>query len=88
MAKEHGVPTVLFLKGWRFFFHSNEGNEPPHMHVAKAESEGKFWLDRERFDVPAAFIHNIAPADLRFIRKTLLEHFDELLEAWKDVQGE
>jgi hypothetical protein len=82
------VPTILFLKGWRFFFYSNEGNEPPHVHVAKADAEGKFWLDIERFDVPAAFTHNISPADLRFIRRTLLDHFDEFLGSWQDVQGE
>jgi len=75
------------LKGWRFFFYSNEGNEPPHIHVSKAEAEGKFWLDQERYDVPSAFTHNISQADLRFIRKTLLDHFDEFLEAWNDVQG-
>lgn len=50
--------------------------------------KGKFWLDQERYDVPAAFTHNISPADLRFIRRTLLDHFDELIEAWNDVQGE
>ncbi|MDA3947725.1 MAG: DUF4160 domain-containing protein [Spirochaeta sp.] len=82
------MPTILFLKGWRFFFYTNEGNEPPHIHVAKADAEGKFWLDSECYDVPAAFAHNISPADLRFIRRTLLDHFDEFLESWKDVQGE
>jgi hypothetical protein len=49
------MPTVLFLKGWRFYFYSNERDEPPHIHVAKADAEGKFWLDADSYDVRAAF---------------------------------
>ncbi|NBC29761.1 MAG: DUF4160 domain-containing protein [Spirochaetes bacterium] len=39
------MPTVLFLKGWRFYFYSNKRDEPPHIHVSKADAEGKVWLD-------------------------------------------
>ena len=38
------MPTVLRVGGFRFFFFSNEGNEPPHIHVEKAECYAKFWL--------------------------------------------
>ena len=27
------MPTVLNIKGYRFFFFSLEGNEPPHIHI-------------------------------------------------------
>ena len=27
------MPSVLRVSGFRFFFFSNEGNEPPHIHV-------------------------------------------------------
>lgn len=30
----------------------------------------------------------ISPADFGFIRRALMEHFDELIEARSDVQGE
>jgi len=30
------MPTVMFLNGWRFFFYSNENDEPPHIHCKKA----------------------------------------------------
>ena len=33
------MPTILYLLGWRFFLYSNEGDEPPHVHVRKAEME-------------------------------------------------
>jgi len=38
------VPTILRKKGYRFFFWSREGNEPPHIHVEQAERYAKFWL--------------------------------------------
>ena len=39
------MPTVEKFKGYRFFFFSNEGHEPPHIHVESAEKYGKFWLE-------------------------------------------
>lgn len=39
------MPTILRKLGFRFFFYSNEGNEPPHIHVEKAEAYGKYWTD-------------------------------------------
>jgi len=27
------MPTVLRIEGFRFHFYSDEGNEPPHIHV-------------------------------------------------------
>jgi hypothetical protein len=42
------VPTVLRWNGYRFYFFSNEGTEPPHIHVDKAGCTAKFWLDEPR----------------------------------------
>ena len=39
------MPTILFLNGFRFFFYSNENNEPAHIHVRKGNGEGKIWLE-------------------------------------------
>lgn len=39
------VPTILRVGGYRFFFFSNEGHEPPHIHVEQAERYAKFWLE-------------------------------------------
>lgn len=38
------MPTVLRVKGYRFFFFSLEGEEPPHIHVEQAERYAKLWL--------------------------------------------
>jgi hypothetical protein len=39
------MPTVLRWNGYRFFFYSADGREPPHIHVAKAGCEAKLWLN-------------------------------------------
>ena len=38
------MPTVLRQDGFRFFFFSNEGTEPRHIHVQHASGYAKFWL--------------------------------------------
>jgi hypothetical protein len=43
------MPTVLRWGSYRAFFYSNEGNEPPHVHVRAGNCEAKFWL--HDFDV-------------------------------------
>ncbi len=40
-----GMPTVLFIDGYRFFFFSNERNEPIHFLIEKAEKYAKFWIE-------------------------------------------
>lgn len=39
------MPTVLRIDGYRFFFYSNESNEPAHIHVEKGSAEAKLWLE-------------------------------------------
>lgn len=39
------MPTVLLLYGFRFFFYSNENDEPAHIHVKKGSGEMKIWLE-------------------------------------------
>lgn len=40
------MPTVRQIGSARFFFYSNEGTEPPHIHVEQAGAVAKFWLGR------------------------------------------
>jgi hypothetical protein len=39
------MPTVLRIGATRFFFFSNEGAEPAHIHIEQAGALAKFWLD-------------------------------------------
>lgn len=38
------MPTVFRQGGYRFFFFSNEGKEPVHVHVERGEALAKLWL--------------------------------------------
>ncbi len=35
------MPTVLRIDGFRFFFYSDEGSEPPHIHAEKGDGVAK-----------------------------------------------
>lgn len=47
------MPTILRWNGYRFYFFSNEGAEPPHIHIDKAGNSAKYWLQ------PVALARNI-----------------------------
>jgi hypothetical protein len=74
------VPTVLRVDGCRFFFYSNEGNEPPHIHVQKAEKYAKFWLK----PVQMAEAIDFTSRELRQVQNIIVEYSQMLLEAWNE----
>jgi hypothetical protein len=74
------MPKVLEVNGFIFFFFSQEGNEPPHIHIRKAESSAKFWLDPIRLEKNYGF----SSAQMKFINKTIKENKELLLEAWHE----
>ena len=75
------MPTVLRKDGIRFFFFSNESDEPPHIHVEKAECYGKFWLQP---DVELAWSRRFRQRDLTKIRKLLESEQEWFLEKWDE----
>ncbi len=77
------MPTVFTVAGLRFFFYSNEGTEPPHVHVEKGDAIGKWWLDDRRQDHASGF----TKAELRKIRELLVEREEELVNAWNSHFG-
>ena len=77
------MPTVLRVGRYRFFFFSNENNEPPHIHVKAESDQAKFWLDFIRL----ATNHGFKGHELNEIEKIIQEHKSELLEAWNEHFG-
>ena len=65
---------------YRFFFYSNEGQEPPHIHASSGRDEAKFWLD----PVTLASDHGFNGKQLTEIERLVEEHQTELREAWND----
>lgn len=82
------MPTILFVMGWRFFFYSNEANEPIHLHCRKAEKECKYWLDRENFAVEQAYSYNMNNKDKRQVKKIIFEYFEFIENEWQRLQKE
>ena len=73
-------PTVLRIERYRFFFFSNEGHEPPHVHVQDSEKLAKFWLG----DAMLAASTGFAPHELTRIQSLVTQHRTMLLEAWHE----
>ncbi len=78
------MPTILYIKGWRLFFYSNEGNEPIHIHCQKGDKECKYWLEVNIYEVRKAYLYNMNNKDIREIKKIIYQNFDELIEGWNN----
>jgi len=72
------MPTVLRWKGYRFYFFSNEGFEPPHIHIDKGGCSAKFWLS------PVAAARNIgySAKEMAELAGKVADERDGFLEAW------
>jgi hypothetical protein len=71
-------PTVLRVKGFRFYFFSRE-EARPHVHVQHAEGEAKFWID------PAVELHanyGLKAKRLAEAQKLVEGHVNEIRNAW------
>jgi hypothetical protein len=77
------MPTVLRIGPYRFFFFSNEGNEPPHIHVEEGDSYAKYWLGPVRFGRSSGFrAHQLAEIH------RIVEENQALFEArWNEFFG-
>jgi len=77
------MPTVLRIGSVRFFFYSNEGSEPPHIHIEQEGAMAKFWLE----PVSLAGSSRFRGHELRRLERQVNEHRQEFLEAWHDYFG-
>jgi hypothetical protein len=70
------MPTILRRLNWRFHFYSDEGHEPPHIHVRTGEDECKFWFSPVRL----ARIDGVRPIEIRRIEVAVIEQEALFLE--------
>ena len=77
------MPRVLEVEGFRFYFFSNEGDEPAHVHVEKADAVPKLWLQPVRIACSCGF-HS---GQLRRIREIAFEHQTVIVERWNEHLG-
>lgn len=77
------MPTVLILQGFRFFFFSGEGGEPPHIHVEHGDKVAKYWLE----PVQLASSEGFRSHELTKVRTIIIEHKILFLEKWNEHFG-
>lgn len=71
-------PTVLRVKGFRFYFFSREESRA-HVHAQHASGEAKYWIDPV---VELAVNFGLKPKQLAEARQLIEEHLDEIRNAW------
>jgi hypothetical protein len=74
------MPTVMREGPYRFFFFSNEGQEPPHIYVRAGWAEAKFWPSP--LEIANNYGFNIR--QLTNIQAVIEENLDDLMEAWHE----
>lgn len=75
------MPTIYRVKGYSFFFFSNEGDpqEPAHIHLRKGSSTAKFWLEPE---VRLENSYALNTSELNEIEGIIEQKQDLFKEAW------
>jgi hypothetical protein len=74
------VPTLLLVDGFRFHFFSNEGHEPPHVHVRKGDGVAKVWLD----PLTIAYTEGLNAAEVRRIRELVFANRAMFMARWNE----
>lgn len=74
------MPTILRDGPYRLYFYSHEPNEPPHIHIDRAEFTMKVWID------PVTFASNrgFRAREINAILALVEQHRTRLLEAWHE----
>ena len=77
------MPTVLRWNGYRFYFFSNEGAEPPHIHVDKGGCTAKVWLE----DLSVARAIGFSNREIVELSDKVREQREAFREAWRAYFG-
>jgi hypothetical protein len=77
------MPTILVIEGFRFYFYSNEGTEPAHVHVEKGDGTAKYWLQ------PVELVNSdgFTRAELRRAREIVEQNAADFIERWNEHFG-
>ena len=74
------MPTVFRQGPYRFYFYSNEGDEPIHIHVERDGDVAKFWVDPVRLQRSGGF----RPHEIDRILRLVEQHREQIVEAWHE----
>ena len=72
------MPNVPCDGPYHIYFYSDEGNEPPHIHVQRERMRAKFWL----LPVKLADSDGFSKHELRKIERLVIEIELQAWERW------
>jgi len=73
------TPTVFNEDGYRYFFFSREESRM-HVHITSGDGEAKFWLEPE---IELANNYHYSRKHLKKVESFIEDHYDEIINAWK-----
>lgn len=77
------MPEIFRKLGFVFFFYSNEGSEPMHIHVRKAGGFAKFWIEPVELD----FSQGLKVQDIKLAQDLIEENCELIKTKWNEVHG-
>jgi hypothetical protein len=75
------MPTVFSKNGFRFFFYSEEGNEPMHIHVQYGGALAKFWIEPE---VLLSSSIGLKPQEIKKAKNLIIDNKSLIQEKWNE----
>ena len=78
--EECNMPTIFRSGGFRVYFYSRDPNEPPHVHVDRAGSKAKVWLDTLNLASNVGY----SPRELADVLVLIRDNQTKFLEVWHD----
>lgn len=80
--------ALLDFMGYTFYFYSEEGNGPVHVHVSKgkpSDNAAKFWIKRDSIELERR--RNIPQKDLKRIQKYICANRADIIARWYEYFG-
>ena len=78
------MPTLLLLNGIRFFFYSNENDEPIHVHVTKGDASGKIWLEPS---IEVEYLFGFSNSEQKDISEIVQVNSENFKKKWNEYFG-
>ncbi len=75
------MPTVLRVKSYRLYFYSNEGSEPIHIHIEKANASCKIWLEPS---IEVEYCYGFSPKEMKEVNEIVSSNLNLLKNAWDE----
>jgi hypothetical protein len=77
------MPEVFRKFGFVFYFYSNEGQEPVHIHVRRAGGFAKFWIEPLELD----YAQGLKVNELKLAEELIQENIKLIKERWHEIHG-